>query len=292
MSELIKVFQPQALRRIENAGKVETAKPLAKLLVLGDFRPDQIEVVMTANRMPRDEALADLIKKRKTQLKRNESRPRLEDYRVTEDGRLVMTCGITDFAEYRETRDFETFRKLGLEGSSGALTVDVGIHTADNKIITSVKLDPKTDAAGSRGVPGGGVKLTFDKYRNPQPFDMLGAGLDEVREELGITPEEFEEIKLLGLGMQYGPFCHPFGIMYARTHLTSEQIAERWETIRKREIIPVAVGLTEVNKTYTPIVKSERLPVEPDERLAATLSRDYAQGIRYQAIALRSLNQI
>lgn len=123
---------------------------------------------------------------------------RLVEYTVHENA-LHLTLGPTDYRELLGTNlsHPELLHTLGPAYLSNALAVHAVVSGTDEKIIIFKRSPLVAEYPNYYDVCGGHVEPDFDWVENkPDPF---GAITREIREEMGISSEEIQNIVCLGL---------------------------------------------------------------------------------------------
>lgn len=270
----------------------------AKVLILGTFTSEDIETVITDHQMPHN---TELDHKIETEWAPKAAKgwfagplARVENFELTNQGKLRLTFGRTDFREYSGSRNLEDLRKFGYEGISNPLSSSTVLATADGKLVISVKL--QGDKIGAVDAIGGYTHPGKDTNAQTGKIDIFQTAKREVLEESLVSEGELSDIVCLGLSYEYAGLCHPVASFVAKTPLTADEIkgriAGKEEEVHLIVVDPVNIPQSE-EPEYVMSVLSQAYPnVEPDGRITIALARKWISGKEYPKKLLRTEDQI
>ncbi len=294
---------------IEGIGERNERENKAKVLVLGTFIPDEIEVLVTNNCMPDNPKLREQSEERFNPKWFPGPLVRLESFSL-EEGKLYLVVGKTNFKEYVGSRDLASLRKFGVGALSNPVSTSVAVITSDVKMIVADRSEG--DAVGSLDVAGGYINPQNDFVVEKNTIDVFHAALREVGEEVfigkrSITEEELEQTKAsitdivcLGMSYEYAGLCHPVLSFAAKTNLTSHQMNERIERtnmlpdheIKVLVVEPVRLTNNGTFEYVMELLAKRYKNVEPDGRITIALARKWLEGKEFTKNILKTADQI
>jgi 8-oxo-dGTP pyrophosphatase MutT (NUDIX family) len=257
----------------------------AKILILGAFGPNDIEVHMTERRMPCNPELAKKIEE-EWESKANQDQfagplVRVECFGLTPEGKLALAFGKTDFKEYFGSRSLQSLRRYGYKRISNPLSVSVALITSDDKMLIAEKV--QSEPKGSIDAIGGYVHPEEDFDSKTGVINIFQSAYREVWEEVQLKAEEVSESWCLGFLYEYAGLCHPVASFVFLTQLTSKEIRQRKTDEINVLVVRPQRSLNSNGGKYVMQLLYERHPhVEPDGRLTIALARKLLAGKYYQ----------
>lgn len=279
------------MNNLESAKRPEIEHK-AKVLIIGIFTPEDIEIIETGKSISFGHDVRQRIEETWIPLEKKGYFPgplmHLNSATLSPKGKLVLSTGETNFKEYTGTRSLEALRTG--EQMANPLSASTTVITKDNKLIIAQR--KKGDAPQSIDAIGGYVHPTKDKTDKGK-MDVFQTAYRELMEETGISTEHIEEIVCLGLAYEYAGLCHPNLSFAVKTSLTSEEVLK----LKNEEIDICVVDADKLPEdTNTKFVLKflrEKYPfVEPDGRITIALTRKWAKGTIYPKRIIKQLERL
>lgn len=265
---------------------------VAKMLVIGDFGPDDLEMVITYQKMPENLKLSAKIQKDWEPMEKLGRFPgplvRLMSLGLTDRNRLKVVLGETDYQEYVGSRDFYSLEIFSLENISNPLSVSAVLITSDKKLVFGRKV--WGDAQGSIDAFGGYIHPQRDLNPDTGNIDLFKAALREVAEETPVSKDKITQMRLLGISYQYSSYdnqnrkyqglAHPVAHLVMKTYLSSEEI---WKLVREQDVDEMKIIISDPKEVPEVLLQNHpnRNPaagLEPDGRITITLVRNWLKG--------------
>lgn len=268
---------------------------VAKVLVMGDFGPDDLEVTMTNQAIPKNPELLLKIERDWEPMEKLGRFPgllvRLRSLDLTGDKRLSLVFGGTNYREYAGSRDFYSFENFGLENISNPLSVSSVLITSDKKLVFGRKV--WGDAQGSIDAFGGYIHPQKDLNQDTGSIDVFRAALREVEEETPVPKDKITQMRLLGISYQYSSYDnqerkyeglgHPVAHFVMETYLSSEEISELVKEQDVNEMKIIILDPKELSKflLQNHATNDPAAGIEPDGRITITLARNWQNGVLF-----------